>query len=245
MAPVIEALECSVCLQHYNEEERCPLLLNCGHTFCGTCLLGMLKVDCIRCPQDRKDTAVMDGLKSLTKNYTLLDLLRSGFSGVMEEHVTYCDVCDDEQHVAQSYCVDCGQAMCEIVSKSHTKVRASKNHKILPVSHMQQDVSSSSLFCSTHDQAFRYFDVTCNLPICADCSVLNHASHKFQSLDEAAADFKKDLDAVRNRAHEVVAKSKNIEESLGDVLVHLEENYEKAKVSLDKEFGEVSNFPES
>jgi len=69
-------MDCVVCFEPFGvSAARTPRVLNCGHTFCHTCL-SMLAIEqgFILCPNDREQTPCcsVDGLK---KNFTLLDIL--------------------------------------------------------------------------------------------------------------------------------------------------------------------------
>lgn len=50
-----ELLTCKVCMERYNEIDRKPLFLNCGHTFCAKCLKYLYKKDSMKCPLDKKN----------------------------------------------------------------------------------------------------------------------------------------------------------------------------------------------
>ncbi|XP_042211531.1 uncharacterized protein LOC121858943 [Homarus americanus] len=45
--------ECSVCLDSYNERERRPRSLPCGHAFCSSCVTDLIKRDKLTCPSCR------------------------------------------------------------------------------------------------------------------------------------------------------------------------------------------------
>ncbi|KAL9239925.1 hypothetical protein vseg_014196 [Gypsophila vaccaria] len=68
---------CSVCQTRYNEEERSPLLLNCGHGFCKDCLSRMFTSsldNSLSCPRCRHLTLVGNSVSALRKNYALAAL---------------------------------------------------------------------------------------------------------------------------------------------------------------------------
>ncbi|KAJ0978823.1 hypothetical protein J5N97_014297 [Dioscorea zingiberensis] len=71
---------CSVCHTRYDESERVPLLLHCGHGFCKACLAHMFAaaVDtAISCPRCRHPTTVGNSVHALRKNFSILSLLGS------------------------------------------------------------------------------------------------------------------------------------------------------------------------
>ncbi|CAA2942820.1 E3 ubiquitin- ligase KEG [Olea europaea subsp. europaea] len=74
---------CSVCQNKYNEDERCPLLLQCGHGFCRECLSKMFSAstDCsLSCPRCRFVSTVGNSVTALKKNYAILSLIQSSLS---------------------------------------------------------------------------------------------------------------------------------------------------------------------
>ncbi|UMM15945.1 hypothetical protein L5515_013170 [Caenorhabditis briggsae] len=71
-------MDCQICLQKYNgnSKNRIPRILKkCGHTMCHQCLKKQEEDDQIVCPFDRKVTRLRGGVKSLTKNFAILDLI--------------------------------------------------------------------------------------------------------------------------------------------------------------------------
>lgn len=46
-------MSCSTCFEDFDEEKYVPLNLECGHTFCRSCIQEFLKAQKIECPQCR------------------------------------------------------------------------------------------------------------------------------------------------------------------------------------------------
>jgi hypothetical protein len=54
-------LECNICLEKYDNKEKIPRILKCGHTFCTKCLRELSKVNngldmnlpFVKCPLDK------------------------------------------------------------------------------------------------------------------------------------------------------------------------------------------------
>ncbi|KAL6514888.1 hypothetical protein OROGR_020467 [Orobanche gracilis] len=72
---------CSVCQNKYNEDERCPLLLQCGHGFCHECLSKMFSASpdsSLSCPRCRHVSTVGNSISALKKNYAVLSLIQGG-----------------------------------------------------------------------------------------------------------------------------------------------------------------------
>ncbi|GJP33749.1 hypothetical protein CLOM_g18266 [Closterium sp. NIES-68] len=78
VSPIVP--ECPVCLELYDQEQRVPRLVACGHTICQACARNLpLTRDffgkkCISCPECRC-LVVWKGLASMPKNFALLRLI--------------------------------------------------------------------------------------------------------------------------------------------------------------------------
>ncbi|XP_031285441.1 E3 ubiquitin-protein ligase KEG isoform X2 [Pistacia vera] len=71
---------CSVCQTRYNEKERVPLLLQCGHGFCKECLSRMFSASTdttLSCPRCRHVSVVGNSVSALRKNFAVLALILS------------------------------------------------------------------------------------------------------------------------------------------------------------------------
>ncbi|KAJ6307438.1 hypothetical protein OIU76_017265 [Salix suchowensis] len=89
---------CSVCQTRYNEEDRVPLLLQCGHGFCKDCLSRMFSASTdttLVCPRCRHVSVVGNSVAALKKNFAVLALLHSSSSTSAAANFD-CDYTDDE-----------------------------------------------------------------------------------------------------------------------------------------------------
>ncbi|EGT51810.1 hypothetical protein CAEBREN_20500 [Caenorhabditis brenneri] len=130
------SLECKVCLQEYSNqvEDLTPRMLTCGHTICEKCAEQILDGEEVACPFDRKITNVDGGeIKSLSKNYTLLEILEERQSVEVSDDERpdelSVDSSDDEvevekkevkipcsensDHTAVFYCEECESDLCD------------------------------------------------------------------------------------------------------------------------------------
>ncbi|KAK9912711.1 hypothetical protein M0R45_036561 [Rubus argutus] len=93
---------CSVCQTRYDEEERVPLLLQCGHGFCKDCLSKMFSAcpdTTLVCPRCRHVSVVGNSVQALRKNFAVLALIHSSSNGVSSAAAAAnfdCDYTDDE-----------------------------------------------------------------------------------------------------------------------------------------------------
>ncbi|XP_074569052.1 E3 ubiquitin-protein ligase KEG [Curcuma longa] len=87
---------CSLCHSRYDEEERAPLLLHCGHGFCKACLSKMFAASAdtsLCCPRCRLPTLVGNSVHALRKNFPILSLLASSTSSPSFDY----DFTDDDE----------------------------------------------------------------------------------------------------------------------------------------------------
>ena len=66
---------CPICYDHYNDKDKIPRILSCGHTFCQNCLMDLRTSNILTCPTCR--TYFSPDVKQLIKNFTILDCLNN------------------------------------------------------------------------------------------------------------------------------------------------------------------------
>ena len=66
---------CPICYEHYNDKDKIPRILTCGHTFCQHCLMDLRPSNILTCPTCR--SYFSPDVKQLIKNFTILDYLYS------------------------------------------------------------------------------------------------------------------------------------------------------------------------
>ena len=63
-------IHCPICYDTYNDKDKIPRILLCGHTFCQVCLMDLRTSNILTCPTCRKFFS--PEVKSLIRNFTLL-----------------------------------------------------------------------------------------------------------------------------------------------------------------------------
>ncbi len=71
-----ELLTCKVCMERYTDEDKKPLFLTCGHTFCSRCLRLIYKRKSLKCPLDKKESKYED-FGGIPTNFSVLNCLHS------------------------------------------------------------------------------------------------------------------------------------------------------------------------
>ena len=145
--------ECSICTEVFTD----PRVLPCQHTFCLQCLMDYGRHrrpgNRMPCPLCREEfTIPADGLTGMPKNFFMEKLLsarkRSAGedAGQREGGLVLCDVCNTEAASsapppATKHCPECQQNYCDQCSRSHTKIKATASHVVVPVE-LQNQVKS-------------------------------------------------------------------------------------------------------
>ncbi|EPS65316.1 hypothetical protein M569_09458, partial [Genlisea aurea] len=114
---------CSVCQNKYNEGDRCPLLLQCGHGFCRECLCKMHSASpdsSVSCPRCRQLSVVGNSVAALKKNYAVLSLIQEAEDEDedYEEDDDANETCSDADGIAAGVnaCFTCNNSGSQRVS---------------------------------------------------------------------------------------------------------------------------------
>ncbi len=76
MESIEEIITCKICMERYNEAERKPLFVPCGHTFCMKCLRFIFHKPNISCPLDKK-AHKFDNFSLIPTNFSVLNIIHS------------------------------------------------------------------------------------------------------------------------------------------------------------------------
>lgn len=90
---------CGVCRQKYNVGDRIPrILVNCGHTYCTSCLSKYYRKNRIRCPFCRKLVKNLESVEQLPLNISM-------FSEAVQDDADLLDILETES--SNSYTSTC------------------------------------------------------------------------------------------------------------------------------------------
>ena len=76
MEGIEEILTCKICMEKFNDSEKKPLFIPCGHTFCSKCLRFIYKKPSLKCPLDKKDHK-FEAFSLIPTNFSLLNCVHS------------------------------------------------------------------------------------------------------------------------------------------------------------------------
>lgn len=68
-----DLLDCKICFLPFNQEERKPRALPCGHSFCERCALKLYENEGIQCPFDNRKYKI--SFDKISINYSLMQML--------------------------------------------------------------------------------------------------------------------------------------------------------------------------
>ncbi|XP_069805135.1 transcription intermediary factor 1-beta isoform X2 [Dendropsophus ebraccatus] len=216
-----ELLEnCGVCKSRLRAERE-PQLLPCLHTMCKSCLsaepaeaspdTGAAMVPCPVCKNQCYQ-------KEIVENYFLReDSAVDQAAGTIQR----CTSCEDNA-IANSYCMECTEWLCETCVEAHQRVKYTKDHTVKVTSGSKTE-SEHTVFCPVHKQEpLMLFCDTCDTLTCRDCQLQGHKDHQYQFLEDAVKNQRKILSALVKRLgekHVVLQKStKDVHSSIRQVI---------------------------
>ena len=234
-----EGLECPVCCEPFDDQNICPRMLSCGHSFCTGCLERLLTADNkIPCPTCRDEVNVPQaGVVELPKNFALLSIINANITTQHEEgESSYaCEACDDK-HPATSFCLNCKEDMCKDAARFHTRNKASRHHKVISLGS-----SPVTVFCQEHKERFRLFDEVCGRLVCRGCIKLDHRGHNCSSLAEAASKCRQEMQELASRVNARTKVIKDGETQVVKARLYMEKAREEQAAEIHKLFKEVGS----
>ena len=186
-------LECSICLQVYQD----PRLLPCGHTFCLKCLQELVdkrksdsaQLSCCLCRSPW--TVQPDAISSLPKNFIAIEFI-SSLSSVIQCGETGSDEKHDK---VEHFCIDCWEPLCSSCNSFHKKTKATRSHAVKKITDVNRDDISRhkkqmmSKCVSHNEYPIELYCTVCEDIACTKCFMLSHATHSCIDIIEADSKF--------------------------------------------------------
>ncbi|XP_056019378.1 E3 ubiquitin-protein ligase TRIM56-like [Ostrea edulis] len=244
-----EFLTCSICLEIYKD----PKILPCLHSFCKTCIENFIRKEDQNtkhsCPLCRENFKIPnDSTDALKTNFCLKNLIELVTSG-KQEVTKLCSFCTllGKDVEASAQCLTCKDLLCsECADHRHRSTRFTLHHRVVTLAEVKtgkyNDVirSKQQIPCSEHtDEDLRYFCDTCDVPICRDCIVLSHQGHKYIAPKDARERLDDSLGKSMSALKENLGKLKFGKENVEHALNQLEDEKQKFKEDLEKQFDVV------
>ena len=209
-------------------------MLSCCHSFCTQCIQSLINEDTgtnsITCPSCCQTTPLhKGGVTSLPCNLHLVNKHGDTLCKITSNPPPPCDSCSENTSVA--YCTECIDFLCKRCWDAHQILRSSRTHSslILEDAHtMSQDkltklIPSFTHTCQGHtDQQLKYYCQQCIIPVCIECTIINHKDHP-------VTEVSKQVDSNKTTIHESIQGFQVAQQQLKKVLISGEEIKEKIK----------------
>lgn len=141
VSDVEEDLTCAICKENPKEK-----LLNCGHSFCKTCLkAGKAGNGAITCGLCRRTTNVPgNDVEKLNTDFTaqnMEDKIQMKSLSIRDTHEEECGECSEGGAPAVAFCKDCNNPICKSCMEDHSKKKRLLSHMIVDLSERETKVS--------------------------------------------------------------------------------------------------------
>ena len=217
-AIVDEEIKCGICHERMND----PKILVCLHSFCRGCLQRLIfnSGSVLRCPLCNTEMKrPPNGVDDFKTNFTLRNLKEAlSFHEKSQQNAVKCgNGIDENRGVAR--CVDCDCYLCLQCCETHSKLRATRNHQVVPLAEIRNDVRKydSKRFCKDHPkEELAFFCEHEEDVICRDCALVTHKEHKYSFIrdvqDQLKQKLQEDLRDIEEKSEEFSQHLKHINE---------------------------------
>ena len=233
-----EGVECPVCCELFDDQNICPRMLSCGHSFCTSCLerlLTMAMIDKIPCPTCRVEVNLPEaGVAGLPKNFALLSIANDKPRQEGGEALFICEVCDSK-HPATFWCFNCKEDMCKNAARFHTRSKASRDHQLISL-----QSAAATECCPKHKEPFRLFDEACGHVVCRGCIQLDHKDHNCSSLAKAASKCRQEMKELATKVSARTEVIKDAELQVKQASLDMKKAYDEKNAEIQRLFKEVS-----
>ncbi|XP_072019993.1 uncharacterized protein [Amphiura filiformis] len=231
--------ECSICLSLIED----PKALPCLHTFCLKCIQDWAKetADVITCPICQETCPVpSDGIESLKTNFFITKLKETRIvQEKLREAKVPCTCCDEDDAEAIARCLECKDFLCDKCTQMHKSLRPLKGHRVCSLDDLRSGKTTVSggnqEYCDKHHgQVLWFYCTTCGVPICRDCTVVDHPSgdHIHTDLQSTAKSQKKEIQALVGDCYKVATQVEVCIKQADEMSVVLETALKEASEDL-------------
>ena len=193
-------VQCPICLETYRD----PKALACLHAYCRECIQQLLlrqqRNQEVECPQCRSVVAVAgNDPSSLPTVFFINGLIEvCDIMKKAESNEIACQNCSEAK--ATSFCHTCSMFICASCTDAHRKMRVFEGHKTVPICEMREGAliqlptkNPPTSTCKKHKGEMKLYCFECEQLICRDCTLVDHAGHKFDFVFDVADTFRKEI----------------------------------------------------
>jgi len=219
---------CGLC----NDTLAHPRVLSCLHVFC----LGCLEKVCdggerLVCPTCQSVTTAPPPM--LLPDYALHRLLENP----LDETIS-CTACKTRDVGAVARCMDCAKSLCPHCVMAHQYMHCFEGHRVVTLAELAQR-DDGPVTCLVHkQQTLKYFCNTCQVPICIDCTMLDHPKgiHELENLNEAAPRQLEHMAHATEDGRTRAADLRTCVKSTEGSVARLQAQYDKAQQEINDTF---------
>lgn len=242
-------LTCVICYELFIEPKSLP----CLHTFCEGCLDILLDKSSnkteLTCPTCRQTFPLPSkSASSLKTNFIFKDIIiRLSPSGKLSS-TRLCSFCilHSKEVEATHKCMTCLDLLCSFcVRHRHLFTRQTAYHKIVSLNDYlagnYKKEKDHEILCERHQEKIRFFCPQCLVPICSECTLMEHRYHKYVLFAEAKEILIEEMDKVFKISKAQQEKLKQTQEALCSKLEKVTSNKMSLMAIVDSTFKEFQS----
>ena len=243
-----EFLTCAICTEPYDTAEHQAKFLPCLHSYCKSCLQQYAgkrpKFDCPKCRNEINVPG--ESVDSLPNNFVVENLMT--YKDAVNFSIS-CGSCEEEGNHAVSFCHHCACFLCQSCVKMHRKMRPLQYHTISTMDELQKEKYNPTVqkhvFCKKHPKnelTMYCSEVTCEVPICSTCGLIDHRGHAMVELTTAIEEIARAVQLscakLTQRKEELIRKHEQIEASKDSLM----DNFNRRKKDLQETKANLNNL---
>ena len=193
-------VQCPICLETYRD----PKALACLHAYCRECiqllLLKQQRDQEVECPQCRSvvtvagnDPTSLPTVFFINGLIDVYDILKK-----VDSNEIACQNCCEAKSI--SFCHTCSMFICASCTNAHIKMKVFEGHKTVAISEMREGAliqlptkNQLTSTCQKHKGEMKLYCFKCEQLICRDCTLVDHAGHNFNFMNDVADAFRKEV----------------------------------------------------
>ncbi|KAL6466758.1 hypothetical protein MHYP_G00245620 [Metynnis hypsauchen] len=225
----LDQFNCPICLDLLKD----PVSVNCGHSFCMTCIKTKWDQDDQRrvysCPLCRKNFTPRPVLDRNTMLAAMVEKLKK--ANVAEESLAgpgdvECDVCVRQKHKAVKTCLVCLASYCGTHFRLHNELNPGNKHKVIDAAGKLKD-----RVCPNHNKLKEVFCCTEQCFVCHECAMFNCQGHETRTVQNERSLRQLGLGAMQAQLHQRAQEMKTRQNDLRKAIQSIKSS---AKTLLDQ-----------
>ncbi|XP_063402408.1 E3 ubiquitin-protein ligase Midline-1-like [Mytilus trossulus] len=247
-----DLLTCTICVETFKQ----PKYLSCLNTFCERCMSTYIvstvkeeNQEGFKCPICHRLVHIGDSTenpetwaKILHGNHFVVSMIDRK---AIRKSEKFCDACTSKgvSGEATSWCMGCEEAYCDTCETNHQTFKVSRNHKIVPIENIIEDVSCLNVcaFVACDEHPDKTIEIYCkdhSQSCCTVCATIQHRKcEHVVTIDEAVSGVK-----LSTHAQELTKKLIKRSETIEDIINNRNQNTTNFKNEIDIVLVDIANI---